>query len=265
MKKYVDILIVPQGQQPSHNLRISTLLAKALLIFFMLWMVVLIGVTIFYSKVSYRAMQAGFIEQENERLRDYNARVVEIEKGFRKNHELVARIASLAGIELGDVSATPAPHADSLKTDSLARGAITGIPADNIPLSPAELEKIRVPKGRPLYGWITRGFVEGDDKEKHHGVDIAVKEGTQISVTATGVVVFAGWDKAFGNMIIVDHENGYKTAYGHNQKNLAGKGEKVYRGDIIALSGNTGRSSAPHLHYEIIKEGEAIDPSPYLD
>jgi murein DD-endopeptidase MepM/ murein hydrolase activator NlpD len=265
MKKHIDFLIVPQGQQPSHNLRISTALAKALLFLFVLWIIALIGLTVFYGKLSYRAVQANLLEQENGKLRDYNAKVVEIEKSFRKNHELVAKIASMAGIELDEVATSLASFDDSTEFDSTSRALVSGIVGDKVPLSTEELEKIRIPQGRPLYGWITRGFVDGEDKEKHAGVDIAVKEGTPIVATATGVVVFAGWDKAFGNIIIVDHENGYKTMYGHNQKNLTGKGEKVYKGDVIALSGNTGRSSAPHLHYEIMKEGTAVDPSPYLD
>ena len=265
MKKYIDLLIVPQGQQPSHNFRISTSLIKLLVLLLTVWIIALIGATIFYGKLSHRAIQADILEQENEKLRDYNMRVVNIEKSFRKNQELVAKIASLAGVELDVINASLASINDSTELDSTNRALIAGIIGDNVPLTTEELEGMRVPKGRPLYGWITRGFIDDEDNEKHKGVDIAVREGTPIVVTATGVVVFAGWDKDFGNIIIVDHENSFKTMYGHNQKNMTSKGEKVYKGDVIALSGNTGHSSAPHLHYEIIKEGTAVDPSPYLD
>jgi len=66
-------------------------------------------------------------------------------------------------------------------------------------------------------------------------------------------------------MIIIDHGGDYQTVYGHNQKMMVTKDENVYKGDVIALSGNTGRSSAPHLHYEVIKNDVPIDPTPYLD
>jgi len=266
MKKYYNFLIVPQGQEPAINFRLSTFVVRALVSILILWLIALLIATVFYGKLSYIAVNSSRLEQENEKLRDYNSKVVEIEKSFKKNLELVAKIASLAGVELYDIDASLLSFEDSLQLDSTGRAILAGLAGDGVPpLSVEELEKLRVPQGRPLYGWITRGFVDEEGKEKHKGVDIAVKEGTPIAVSATGVVEFIGWDKDFGKLIIVDHENGYKTVYGHNQNIIAREGEKVYKGDIIALSGNSGRSSAPHLHYEIVKDGVAIDPSQYLD
>ena len=92
-----------------------------------------------------------------------------------------------------------------------------------------------------------------------------MKEGTNVSATAAGVVISADWDDNLGNLVVIDHENGYITMYGHNQKLLVKKGDRVLKGDIIALSGNTGHSTAPHLHYEIIKDNKPIDPAPFLD
>ncbi|MCD6161264.1 MAG: peptidoglycan DD-metalloendopeptidase family protein [candidate division Zixibacteria bacterium] len=266
MKKYIDILIVPQGQEPSFNFRLSSIVARIVIFLVALWMISLIAATIFYGKISYRAMEADLLENENEKLRDYSARVVEIERSFNKNQKLVAKIASLAGIEIDDMNSSYELLDDSLQIDTANQETVAGFIGDIVPLSTEELEKFRIPQGRPLYGWITRGFNNGEDgQEKHLGIDIAVREGTPIVVTATGVVVLAGWDDAFGNIIMVDHENGYKTVYGHNQKMMTSLNEKVYKGDVIALSGNTGRSSAPHLHYEILKDNIAIDPSPFLD
>ncbi len=267
MSKYIDFLVVPQGREPSMNIRLQSWLVKVLLVALVMWLIGLITATIFYGKLSSRALTADLLENENERLRDYNSKVVDIENSFRKNLALTARIAEMAGIEIENVNSTFNVNYDSLVTDSSGRTVIAGLAADIIPLSVEELEKLTTPKGRPLYGWITRGFnPDGSGgKEKHVGIDIAVKEGTPIVSTATGIVTFAGWDKIFGNMLIVDHQNGFQTVYGHNQKNLVNKGKKVYKGDVIALSGNTGRSSAPHLHYEVVKDGEPIDPSPYLD
>ena len=266
MKKYFDLLIVPQGKEPAFNFRISTFWARVLIFLVVLWIILLAGATVFYSKLAYKAVKADMLQAENEHLRNYNAKVVEIEKSFRKNLKLVSKIAAMAGVKLDDrsVSASLA-SLDSIVADT-SRGVVTGIGGDKVPLSNEDLDKLRTPQGRPLYGWITRGFCNDDkDGQKHGGIDFAVREGTPIVATATGRVVFAGWDKDFGNMVIIDHENGYKTVYGHNQKLMAKVGEKVYKGDVIALSGNTGRSSAPHLHYEIDKDGVPIDPSPYLD
>jgi len=265
MKKFIDFLVVPHGKEPALNFRLSVSVTKVIIILLSIWILLFITATVFYGKLSYRALRAEQIEHENERLRDYNAKVVQIEKSFRKNQELVARIASLAGVELDDLTSSMLEFDDSLTVDGFSQKILTGFAGDRVPLSTEELEQMRTPKGRPLYGWVTRGFIEGDSKDKHMGVDIAVKEGTPVVVSATGIVEFAGWDNDFGNLIIVNHENSFKTVYGHNKKIIASKGEKVFKGDVIALSGNSGHSSAPHLHYEILKDNKTIDPSQYLD
>jgi murein DD-endopeptidase MepM/ murein hydrolase activator NlpD len=264
---HIVFLVIPQGREPSFNFRLRSWAVKALLVILAIWLLGMMVATAFYGKLTGRAVTANLLEAENERLRNYNAKVVEIEKSFRKNLMLVARIAEMAGIQIEDINLSFGSMYDSLYVDSTGQIVIAGLPGDDIPLSLEELEKLRVPKGRPLYGWITRGFTpsQEDGKEKHEGIDIAVKEGTPIVATATGRVAFSGWDKVFGNLLIIDHGNGFQTVYGHNQQNLATLNQKVYKGDVIALAGNTGRSSAPHLHYEVRKDGEQVDPSPYLD
>lgn len=85
----------------------------------------------------------------------------------------------------------------------------------------------------------------------HHGVDIAVPEGTPVYPTQTGTVVYAGLYKGYGNLVAVDHGNGYVTIYGHNGSVRVKPGDRVDEKTVIALSGNTGRSTGPHVHYEV--------------
>ena len=265
MKKYFDFMVIPHGREPAINFRLSKRLVITIIGLMGLWIVALLMVTIFYGRLLQKAMTAELYAKENEKLRDYNSRVVAIEKSFKKNLELVAKIAAMAGIEIEDFNPPLETLADSTRADSTGRVVLAGLAGDAVALSTEELEQMRIPQGRPLYGWITRGFSPSGEKEQHNGVDIAVKEGTPVVATATGKVKFAGWDAAFGNMIIIDHGGDYQTVYGHNQKMMVTKDENVYKGDVIALSGNTGRSSAPHLHYEVIKNDVPIDPTPYLD
>ncbi|HEY0829198.1 MAG TPA: peptidoglycan DD-metalloendopeptidase family protein [Bacilli bacterium] len=98
----------------------------------------------------------------------------------------------------------------------------------------------------------------------HAGVDIAGNSGDPIYVTADGTVQYAGRDSAHGNNIIVKHANGLRTRYMHLKKILAAEGDKVLRGEKIGLLGSTGRSTGPHLHYEVSQNGEAVDPRPYM-
>ena len=89
----------------------------------------------------------------------------------------------------------------------------------------------------------------------HNGVDIAIPEGTPVKPIAAGTIVYSGNRSGYGNMIIVEHRDGMRTVYAHNSVNLAFSGEQIERDSTIALSGSTGRSTGPHLHFEAWKDG----------
>lgn len=94
----------------------------------------------------------------------------------------------------------------------------------------------------------------------HYGVDIAAPYGTPIRAAANGVVVFAGWRRAYGNTVILDHGNGLATLYAHCSQILVSEGEVVRQGQIIARVGSTGLSTGPHLHFEVRQYGEPVNP-----
>lgn len=98
----------------------------------------------------------------------------------------------------------------------------------------------------------------------HRGIDIAAKTGTAINAADGGKVVFAGYNGAYGNMVEIDHGNGFKTRYAHCSKILVKVGDKVYKGQHIANVGNTGRSTGAHLHFEVLKNGKNQNPSNYV-
>ncbi len=100
---------------------------------------------------------------------------------------------------------------------------------------------------------------------KHEGIDLKAKIGTKVYASASGTIKFAGWQSGYGNLVIIEHDNGYETRYGHNSRILVFKGQKVRKGQVICLSGNTGVSSGPHLHFEIRLNKRAINPTTFLN
>jgi len=125
------------------------------------------------------------------------------------------------------------------------------------------------PSIMPCKGYFSRGFGNKNDpftgfKQFHSGLDIANHTGTPIYATAEGKVTSVRKNGGMGKMIVIDHGHGYKTRYGHLDSYKVKVGQTVKRGDEIATMGNTGYSTGPHLHYEIIKNGKAINPYHYI-
>lgn len=125
------------------------------------------------------------------------------------------------------------------------------------------------PSIRPVNGWLTSPFGYRESpftgqKEFHSGMDIANKSGKKIVATANGTVSYAGGKMYIGNLVVIDHGYGRVTKYGHLKKVLVTKGQEVKRGDVIGLMGNTGRSTGPHVHYEVRINGTPVNPEKYI-
>jgi murein DD-endopeptidase MepM/ murein hydrolase activator NlpD len=126
------------------------------------------------------------------------------------------------------------------------------------------------PAGRPiLSGWLSSRYGSRIDpfsgkKAWHEGIDFAGREGAQIVAVASGVVSWSGERAGYGKMVEVAHGDGVITRYAHNQENRVKVGDMVRRGDVVALMGNSGRSTGPHVHFEVHKNGRPVDPASYL-
>jgi murein DD-endopeptidase MepM/ murein hydrolase activator NlpD len=126
------------------------------------------------------------------------------------------------------------------------------------------------PVGWPSQGRITSSFghrrdpFEQADGEFHHGLDIASALGTPVKATADGVVKIASWHGGYGRLMVLEHARGFKTYYGHNSKLLFKVGDRVKRGDVIALMGTSGHSTGYHLHYEVWQNGRVVNPMKFV-
>ena len=133
-----------------------------------------------------------------------------------------------------------------------------------------QIKSDATPSGRPiLSGWLSSRYGTRIDpfsgkKAWHEGVDFAGKAGSNIVAVASGVVSWSGERYGYGKMVEVAHGDGVITRYAHNQENLVKVGDMVRRGDVVALMGNSGRSTGPHVHFEVHKNGRPVDPASYL-
>jgi len=133
-----------------------------------------------------------------------------------------------------------------------------------------QLRRSSKPRGRPITkGWTSSYFGKRADPftgkiAMHKGMDFAGKEGSGIVAVANGVVTWAGDRYGYGNLIEINHGNGYTTRYGHNAKLLVEVGDSVEKGQIISLMGSTGRSTGPHVHFEVLKNDRQINPAKFV-
>lgn len=163
-----------------------------------------------------------------------------------------------AGQPVGATAATTSPVRAAMHRSPGA--AATTVPGEALGVGPL---------ARPLPGavgssWGSRRHPVHGDVRMHHGVDIGAPTGTPIRAFAAGTVTFAGARGGYGNVVIVQHANGVETRYAHQSRMDVVVGQRVGAGDVVGRVGATGVATGPHLHFEVRRDGESVDPAPYL-
>ena len=127
-----------------------------------------------------------------------------------------------------------------------------------------------MPSGRPVEdGWLSSRYGKRNDpfsgkQDFHKGLDFAGKKGSEVIAVGDGVVSWAGKKSGYGKLIEINHGNGYATRYGHNQSHIVKVGDTVKKGQQIALMGSSGRSTGPHVHFEVLRNGKKVNPSEFI-
>jgi murein DD-endopeptidase MepM/ murein hydrolase activator NlpD len=260
-RKYLTLMIIPHEHGGVRSVRVPYAWLKAAL--GLTFLAALGGVLFFvaYGRLALTAAEAERLEHENTRLNAMRGKVEDLARNLEQSEHAYRQIREMAGIR--------APVAVEAGKVGTGDGALTGqSPSNPRPLEAEERTLLTrtintVPRQWPL---TKNGFVseEFNPLTGHTGIDIAVQTNTPVLASADGIVVGAGVDSIYGKFVLVQHDATTLSLYGHNSLNFVSDGELVRQGDIIAQSGNSGRSSAPHLHFEVRKNGTAVDPRRYL-
>ncbi|MBK7141868.1 MAG: M23 family metallopeptidase [bacterium] len=250
--KFVTIMVIPDDAHAPKEWKVRLVVLQLIGVGIGLVVLGIVLFFVFYGTMVYRTAMAERLQTENDELRRYKYKVRLLEENLNQAHETVRRLTRLAGIDYKFPEYSDSAIIDSPKPVA----AILDRPADLDPSLPA---------GLPLRGFISQGFQPEEDEKFHPGIDIACAKGTPVLATGSGQVEFAGSDETYGWMVVIKHNDSTSTLYGHNDSLLVKQGEKVAVGSRIALSGSSGKSTAPHLHYEIRINEKPIDPleNPY--
>jgi murein DD-endopeptidase MepM/ murein hydrolase activator NlpD len=280
-KKYYTIMFIPEGNAKTFSIHVDRKILYSLMIFITIFITGFVCLLLKSGEIATKLQLVYALTQENKGLKEENKKLNFISAKITKIEMLgdyLQRIATAAG---ENTKKPPSYSSSVIKQSDETIFKKDGLDdnVDKLRLSSSDAyQEIKqkgdasegflaaVPNIQPTEGWITRRFVAtaNDTEPSHSGIDFAATSGTLIRSTARGVVEDVYKDAYFGLMVTIKHGYGFSTRYGHCLQVLVTKGDHVERGQTIALVGNTGRSSAPHLHYEILKEGKNVDPMEYI-
>jgi len=260
----VTIMVVPHARSNLLKIRVSLagLIACLALSFVGAIYVISIGVKI----LDYQVMKnkLSYFTKEFGDLRSTTASLKETNNELSKLLSLKSKNNILKSAELKD---TGSLDIESLKKQ--VNEAIESVSAIKLFIAEQRDIYLSTPTGWPVEGEISSGFglrehPVSHEMIRHTGVDIRAPVGSVVNATASGIVSFSGWTNGSGYIVVLEHGHGFSTAYAHNKENMVSVGQKVKKGEKIALSGSTGVTTGPHVHYEVWKDKQQIDPTAYL-
>lgn len=243
----LSIIVVPEGSDQSRTYHLSKGRIRLLK-----WLTLALGVTVFglaasWWMVAQRALEADELQAQVDSLQ---ARQVQTEAIASRLADLETRYNHLRSL-FGSVDR---PESDLWLPRAGTSGGGGRAPTDESSgPTPPSLWPLTVP------GFVTQPLLDGVEAE-HPGIDIAVPTDSYIRASGGGEVVDAADDPVYGLFVLIDHGSGVRSLYGHASMLLVNRGQQVQEGEVIALSGSTGRSTAPHLHFEIQVNGSPVDP-----
>jgi murein DD-endopeptidase MepM/ murein hydrolase activator NlpD len=252
-RRSISVIVQRDGALQSTTYRIPVWAVRAALVLGVALTVLLVLAIAFYGPVARQALRVPQLEGEVDRLRIENLRVRELVVAMDSLEMNYDRLRRMVGADIVPDPVTlgsSLPVAPALFAAGPDSGAVYEIGSST-------------PRHWPLdeRGYVTRGQALADtSQDEHPGIDIAVPVGSIVRASGGAIVLQTGEQEEYGRFVLLEHPDGYQSMYGHLSRIIAVQGARVNAGEVIARSGNTGRSSAPHLHFEIRLNGVSIDP-----
>lgn len=244
----ITVLIIPDGDLETRTFEISYARLKLLMAAALAAAVVLAVMVALWFPIAISAARVPALEREVNRLEAERSQVAELARRVEEAEAAYDRVRQMLGADVAEPGDEPILPPLQQEEDANA-------PDQGISLAPTEWPLARI-------GFVTQ--TANLDGRGHPGLDIAVPSQSYIRATASGTVVAAERDSIYGLFVLLEHGGGIESMYGHASELFVEPGDAVERGEVIALSGSTGRSTAPHLHFEIRKDGLPVDPTGYV-
>ena len=244
MKKGYSILITPDDSTNSRHYYLGKRSILLLSLVVISVVVIAIIAAFSYTSVYVRAMEVEMLRRRNAQLEKEFAKIEEIREALQIAEANNRKIKVMLGIE---------------KTPEPVEPSITDINPNYSEIQVLTELQENIPSLLPTMGQVSRDFGPG-----HYGIDIAAPQFSPVIAAASGIVDGTGWDSLYGNYVVVEHNQNYSTFYGHLNSIAVLDGSRVNGGQVIGTVGSTGKSTSPHLHYEVRFRSEPVDPMGYL-
>jgi murein DD-endopeptidase MepM/ murein hydrolase activator NlpD len=252
-KRAVTLIVQRDGTTRTRTIRVPLWIMRLGSWTIGLAVVLLLVIVVLYGPLVRAAARVPGMERELARLRAENGRVRELSAALDSAESRYSQVRQMMG---GEIVRDRVTSSSGLPVAPPIRARLASAPSELTP-------SFGPPRHWPLdeSGYLTRGQVKaGGRDEPHPGLDIAVSVGSLVRASGGAVVKQAGEDPEYGFFVLLDHPDDYQTMYGHLSRILVTAGGTVAPGEVIGLSGNSGRSTAPHLHFEIRQRGQSLDP-----
>jgi murein DD-endopeptidase MepM/ murein hydrolase activator NlpD len=284
-ERFFSLIFVPDQERDPRSFSMSYATGLMILAVLALMVVHLLGGLIAYFQIYRLAKQKMDLHSQIEVLEARNKKIEPIVKEFQEVQRIVDNIRKGFGSTLGleeearsalNQISIPEPASDDASeaprlSQESSQPSMQGqeIRLTNYFLYMQEktiYDPESLPTMLPIEGYLTTHFQRRSwfQKRTHQGIDIAAEKGSVIHAAGSGIVVQANWTPDLGHMVIINHGHGFLSYYGHAMRLLVVQGDQVKKGQAIALLGSSGISSAPHLHFEVWKDGEPLDPETFL-